>query len=114
MSCPPAGDGPESATQRPTHNWRPTVVQGAALWLLLAVALAAPLGGALELGVALAGLFIAPVLPVALCCDYRQARRYGECSPGVVPYLENLGVDLATTLTRDEPLGSARGQAGEC
>jgi len=90
------------------------VVQGAVLWLLLAVALAAPLGGVLDRAVTLLGLFVAPVLPVALYFDSRQARAYGECSPGLGPYLRNLRADLATTLTRGEPLGSARGQAGEC
>jgi len=115
MSCPEAdsesASGPGSATaanRRPEHNWRPTVVHGAALWLLLGVAASLPLSGPVEFGIAVAAVFVVPVLPVALCCDYLQARAYNECSPGVSAYASNLWRDLMTTLWSREPLGSAR------
>jgi len=95
-------------TGQPTHNWRPTAVHGAALWLLLAVAAALPLGGPLTLGIAAVAVLAAPVLPVALYCDYRQARAYNKCSPGITAYAGNLWHDLVTTVREREPLGSAR------
>ena len=114
MSCPerkPSGrlEPGAVAGELPTHNWRPTVVHGAALWLLVGVAAALPLGGAFGFGLAVVAVFVVPVFPVALCCDYRQARALGECAPGVVAYGKNLGHDLLTTLVYREPLGSDRG-----
>ncbi|MBX0322133.1 hypothetical protein EGH21_03705 [Halomicroarcula sp. F13] len=110
---PPASDA--SRGRVPTHNWRPTVVHGAVLWaLLLGAALAVPAGHPLELGVAVAGVFVLPVLPVALCCDYRQARRAGTCGPGVAAYLANLARDVRTTLTRGDALGSERRAFDSC
>jgi len=115
MSCPEAdsesASGPGSATaanRRPEHNWRPTVVHGAALWLLLGVAAALPLSGPVEFGIAVAAVFVVPVLPVALCCDYLQARAYNECSPGVTAYASNLWQDVQTTVVHRTPLGSDR------
>jgi len=84
------------------------------MWVLLGVAMLLPLGGPAQFAVGIVGLFTAPVFPVALCCDYRQARAYGECAPGVGAYLRNLGHDVATTLTRRDPLGSARGRVSQC
>ncbi|MBX0297132.1 hypothetical protein [Haloarcula nitratireducens] len=116
MSCSPS-NSPErepsearTASGRfPSHNWRPTVVHGALLWaLLLAVGAPAPTGHPLSLGVSLVAVFAAPVLPVALFFDYRQARRVGTCDSGLVAYLGNLAWDVRTLFTRGDPLGSAR------
>jgi len=95
-------------TSQPTHNWRPTVVHGAALWLLLSVAAALPLGGPLSLGIAALAVLAAPMFPVSLYCDYRQARARGECEPGVAAYARNLWRDVVTTVARRTPLGSER------
>ncbi|QIO21984.1 hypothetical protein [Haloarcula sp. JP-L23] len=124
MSCEPSKpprrerESPASDASRgrlPAHNWRPTVVHGAILWtLLLGAALVVPAGHPLELGVAVAGVFVLPTLPVALCCDYRQARRAGACDPGVEAYLRNLAYDVRTTLIRGDSLGSERRAFDSC
>ncbi|MDS0280885.1 hypothetical protein [Haloarcula onubensis] len=111
MSCPQTDEDTASASPavaRPGHNWRPTVVQGALLWLVVGTAWLLPLAGPLSLGTAAVSVFVAPVLPVALCCDYRQARANGECGAGVGAYLRNLAADVLTTVRDREPLGSAR------
>ena len=92
----------------PAHNWRPTVVQGGALWLLVGVAWLLPLSGPLALGTAVVSVFVAPVLPVALWCDYLQARAHGECNAGAGAYVETLARDVLTTVRDRDPLGSAR------
>ena len=96
------------ATGQPAHNWRPTVVHGAALWLLLGIAAALPVGGPLTLGITVVAVLAAPAFPVALYCDYRQARASNRCDPGVAAYAGNLRHDLVTTVRDREPLGSAR------
>ena len=103
-----------SRTGQPVHNWRPTVVHGALLWLLLGVGFVLPLGGQFSLGLGIIALFVVPVFPVALCCDYRQARAAGECDPGLRAYLHSLGADVVTTVTEGESLGSERGRAEQC
>lgn len=114
MSCPPTDDGSwnrlarRGATGRPEHNWRPTVVHGAALWLLLGVAAALPLGAPVDLGVAAAGVLVVPALPVALWCDYRQARAYNDCGAGASAYVRNLARDVLSRVVDGEALGSAR------
>ncbi|WP_254279907.1 hypothetical protein [Haloarcula marina] len=119
MSCPRAGAsgepsqsgaGSDAAVGRfPPHNWRPTVVHGALLWVVLAVAATlVPAGNPLEIGVAVVGVFTGPVLPVALSCDYLQSRRAGACAPGLRAYLANVARDVRTTLTRGDSLGSER------
>lgn len=112
MSCQSSERRDRVAGDRPAHNWRPTVVHGAAAWLLVGLAATVVQSGPVTLGVTVAGVFVAPVLPVALYCDYRQARAVGSCGPGVVAYCRNLGRDVVTTLTGREPLGSARKQFG--
>jgi len=102
------GDRRRGVTTQPTHNWRPTVVHGAVLWLLLGVAATLARGGALTLGIAAVAVLAAPVFPVALYCDYRQARTRGECEPGIVAYARNLGRDVLTTIFHQTPLGSDR------
>ncbi|WP_276270768.1 hypothetical protein [Haloarcula litorea] len=106
-----------SATERttPTHNWRPTVVHGAAALALLGVAaLAVPAGHPLSVGVGVAAVLVAPTLPVALYCDYRQARRAGTCDPGPAAYLRNLARDVRGTVAGESALGSARRAFARC
>lgn len=110
MSCQSSERRDRVAGERPTHNWRPTVVHGAAAWLLVGLAATVVQSGPLALGVTVAGVFVAPVLPVALYCDYRQARAVGSCDPGIAAYSRNLGRDVLTTLAGRGPLGSARWQ----
>lgn len=112
---PPATDtGDPGTVHPPRHNWRPTVVQGGAVWLLLTAVFAAPLGATAQLGAGLVGLCTAPIVPVALYCDYRQTQRHEKCAPGVGTYLRNLGHDVVTTLTERESLGSERGRLDRC
>ena len=129
MSCPcsldagaPPGrssDDGSAASERlgglPAHNWRHTVVYGLVFWaVVLGAWVAVPAGHPFQLGVALSGLFAAPLLPVALCCDYRQAREFGTCDPGVRAYLANLATDLATAITGRRPLGDERREFTRC
>lgn len=81
---------------------------------MLAVGTPVPTGHPLSLGVSLVTVFAAPILPVALFFDYRQARRVGTCDPGPVAYFHNLAWDVRTLLTRGDPLGSARRQFDTC
>ncbi|WP_324663386.1 hypothetical protein [Haloarcula sediminis] len=108
MSCQSSERSDRVAGDRPAHDWRPTVVHGAAAWLLVGLAAAVVQSGPVALGVTVAGVFVAPVLPVALYCDYRQARAAGSCDPGIAAYCRNLGRDVLTTLLAREPLGSGR------
>jgi hypothetical protein len=133
MSCPlssatgestggPVTDGtPDDASSRirgyelPTHNWRHTVVYGVVFWAVVAAAwLAVPAGHPFQLGVTLSGLFAAPLLPVALCCDYRQARHVGTCDPGFRAYLSNLVRDVKTAATGQSALGDQRREFIRC
>ncbi|MBV0903621.1 hypothetical protein [Haloarcula salina] len=131
MSCPcsldagaPPGDASADAEDTrsrerggrlPTHNWRHTVVYGLVFWAVVIGAwIAVPAGHPFQLGVALSGLFAAPLLPVALCCDYRQARQFGTCEPGVRAYLANLATDLATALAGRRALGDERREFTRC
>jgi len=133
MSCPVSpstgdsssgavtGDTPDDSPSRirgyelPTHNWRHTVVYGAVFWAIVAAAwLAVPAGHPFQLGVTLSGLFAAPLLPVALWCDYRQARGFGTCDPGVQAYLSNLIRDIKTAGTGQSALGDQRREFLRC
>ena len=133
MSCPlssttgestggPVTDGtPDDASPRihgyelPTHNWQHTVIYGVVFWAVVAAAwLAVPAGHPFQLGVTPSGLFAAPLLPVALCCDYRQARGVGACGPGVRAYLSNLVRDIATAVTGQSALGDQRREFIRC
>ena len=133
MSCsvpPSAGESPggpvtggtsdDSPPRRrsyelPAHNWRHTVVYGAVFWTVVATAwLAVPAGHPFQLGVTLSGLFAAPLLPVALWCDYRQARRVGTCDPGVRAYLSNLRRDITTAAIGRSALGDQRREFLRC
>ncbi|WP_277540094.1 hypothetical protein [Haloarcula laminariae] len=108
MSCQSSKRSERATEGAPGHNWRPTVVHGAAAWLLVGLAATVVQGGPVELGVTVAGVFVAPVLPVALYCDYHQARAADACAPGLVAYGRNLARDLLTTLIAREPLGNGR------
>lgn len=91
------------------------MVYGLVFWaVVLGAWVAVPAGHPFQLGVALSGLFAAPLLPVALCCDYRQAREFGTCDPGVRAYLANLATDLATAITGRRPLGDERREFTRC
>ncbi|GCF14270.1 hypothetical protein Harman_22050 [Haloarcula mannanilytica] len=80
----------------------------AAAWLVV------PAGHPFQLGVTLSGLFAAPLLPVALCCDYRQARHIGTCDPGPRAYLSNLARDIKTAVTGQSALGDQRREFLRC
>ncbi|KAA9406207.1 hypothetical protein Har1131_05075 [Haloarcula sp. CBA1131] len=118
---PAAGGTPDEPSSRirryelPTHNWRHTVIYGVVFWAVVAAAwLAVPAGHPFQLGVTLSGLFAAPLLPVALCCDYRQARRVGTCDPGLRAYLSNLVRDIKTAVTGQSALGDQRREFIRC
>ncbi|KZX47342.1 hypothetical protein [Haloarcula sp. K1] len=118
---PTAGDTPDESASRirgyelPTHNWRHTVIYGVVFWAVVAAAwLAVPAGHPFQLGVTLSGLFAAPLLPVALYCDYRQARRVGTCDPGLRAYLSNLVRDIKTAVTGQSALGDQRREFIRC
>lgn len=99
----------------PTHNWRHTVVYGIVFWAVVAAAwLAVPASHPFQLGVTLSGLFAAPLLPVALWCDYRQARGFGTCDPGPRAYLSNLVRDIKTAGTGQSSLGDQRREFLRC
>jgi len=133
MSCPVSpstaespdgaatGDTPGDASSGargyglPAHNWRHTVVYGVVSWTVVTAAwLAVPAGHPFQLGITLSGLFAAPLLPVALCCDYRQARRVGACDPGIRAYLSNLVRDIKTAVTGQSALGDQRREFIRC
>ena len=124
MSCsvsPSTGDTPDGSAPRirghelPTHNWRHTVVYGVVFWAVVAAAwLAVPASHPFQLGVTLSGLFAAPLLPVALWCDYRQARGFGTCDPGLRAYLSNLIRDIKTAGTGQSALGDQRREFLRC
>jgi hypothetical protein len=118
---PVTGGTPDNSSSRirgyelPTHNWRHTVIYGVVFWAVVAAAwLAVPAGHPFQLGVTLSGLFAAPLLPVALCCDYRQARRVGTCDPGLRAYLSNLVRDIKTAVTGQSALGDQRREFIRC
>ncbi|AUG48270.1 hypothetical protein BVU17_12330 [Haloarcula taiwanensis] len=99
----------------PTHNWRHTLIYGVVFWAVVAAAwLAVPTGHPFQLGVTLSGLFAAPLLPVALLCDYRQAREFGTCEPGLRAYLSNLARDIKTAGTGQSALGDERREFLSC
>ncbi|KOX93621.1 hypothetical protein [Haloarcula rubripromontorii] len=133
MSCPlspstgespgepiPGGTSDKSSSrvrgyELPTHNWRHTLIYGVVFWAVVAAAwLAVPAGHPFQLGVTLSGLFAAPLLPVALWCDYRQARAVGTCDPGLRAYLSNLGRDIKTAGTGQSALGDERREFLRC
>jgi hypothetical protein len=118
---PVTGGTPDDSSSRirgyelPAHNWRHTVLYGVVSWAVVAAAwLAVPAGHPFQLGVTLSGLFAAPLLPVALCCDYQQARRVGTCDPGLRAYLSNLVRDVKTTVTGRSELGDQRREFIRC
>ncbi|MDS0220509.1 hypothetical protein NDI54_03990 [Haloarcula sp. S1AR25-5A] len=118
---PVAGDASADAPSHdrgyelPAHNWRHTVIYGAVFWAVVAAAwLVVPAGHPFQLGVTLSGLFAAPLLPVALCCDYRQARHVGTCDPGPRAYLSNLVRDIKTAVTGQSTLGDQRREFLRC
>jgi hypothetical protein len=118
---PVTGDAPEEAPSHshgyglPAHNWRHTVIYGVVFWAVVAAAwLVVPAGHPFQLGVTLSGLFAAPLLPVALCCDYQQARRVGTCDPGPRAYLSNLVLDIKTAVTGQSALGDQRREFLRC
>lgn len=117
QSGPAVGSAPDETHggDLPAHNWRHTVSYGLVFWAAVAAAwLLVPAGHPLQLGVVLSGLFAAPLLPVALCCDYRQARRIGACEPDVRAYLSNLGRDIATAIAGRRALGEERREFLQC
>ncbi len=73
-----------------------------------------PTGHPFQLGVTLSGLFAAPLLPVALWCDYRQAREFGTCDPGLQAYLSNLIRDIKTAGTGPSVLARQRREFLRC
>jgi len=108
-------DSPSQRYELPAHNWRHTVIYGVVFWTVVVAAwLAVPSGHPFRVGVTLSGLFAAPLLPVALCCDYRQARGVGACGPGVRAYLSNLVRDIATAVTGQSALGDQRREFIRC
>jgi len=118
---PVTGGAPDDSSSRsrgyelPTHNWRHTVIYGVVFWAVVAATwLAVPAGHPFQLGVTLSGVFAAPLLPVALCCDYRQARRVGTCDPGLRAYLSNLVRDIKTAVTGQSALGDQRREFIRC
>jgi hypothetical protein len=133
MSCsvsPSTGESPDGAVTNdtpgdassaargyglPAHNWRHTVVYGVVSWTVVATAwLILPAGHPFQLGITLSGLFAAPLLPVALWCDYRQARGFGTCDPGPQAYLSNLVRDIKTAVTGQSDLGDQRREFLRC
>ncbi|KAA9399941.1 hypothetical protein Har1130_02335 [Haloarcula sp. CBA1130] len=116
-----AGDAPDESSSRirgyelPTHNWRHTVIYGVVFWAVVAATwLAVPVGHPFQLGVTISGLFAAPLLPVALYCDYRQARRVGTCEPGPRAYCVNFVRDIKTAVTGQSALGDQRREFLRC
>ncbi|MFB6224322.1 MAG: hypothetical protein ABEH86_11700 [Haloarcula sp.] len=129
MSCsaspptgrPATGSPPDDTSSQlrgdelPVHNWRHTVIYGVVFWATVVGGwLVVPASHPLQLGVALSGLFAAPLLPVALYCDYHQARRGGTCDPGLRAYLSNLVRDITTAVTGRSGLGEQRREFIRC
>ncbi len=93
----------------PETNWRSAIAQGAAVWMALIVGFAVlPAGHPLLDGIAASTLLGAPLLPVALFMDLRQARRASNCPPTIGVYFSNLLADVADSIVNRTAFGTGR------
>lgn len=124
MTFTPSTDAPKAASKSaqattrprlPANNWRAIICQGLALWVVVfAGFLGLPPRHPLQFGVAIATIYVVPLVPISLYLDVRQAHRTSGCQLTVRTYARNLACDFANCVRRDGSLGDARRDLAAC
>jgi hypothetical protein len=124
VTSTPSTDAPKAASKRAqattrprllANNWRAIICQGLVFWIVVfAGFLGFPPGHPLQLGVAIATIYVAPLVPIGLYLDVRQAHRTSGCRLTVRTYARNLARDFANCFRRNVSLGDARRDLVAC
>jgi hypothetical protein len=124
VTSTPSTDAPKAASKRaqtttrprlPANNWRAIICQGLVFWIVVFTGfLGLPPRHPLQFGVAIATIYVVPLVPIGLYLDVRQAHRTSECRLAVRTYARNLARDFANCVRRDSSLGDARRDLVAC
>jgi hypothetical protein len=105
----------QSDTHPPATNWRPVIAQGIAIWLAILIGLVyVPSSHPAAVGIVLSMILGAPLLPVALVADLRQARHVSECPPTTGEYFQNVLTDMTSSVFNRTALGTERTALFDC
>lgn len=124
MTSTPPTDAPAAASKRaqattrprlPANNWRVIICQGLVFWIVVfAGFLGLPPRHPLQFGVAIATIYVVPLVPIGLYLDVRQAHRTSECRLTVRTYARNLARDFVNCFPRDSSFGDSRQDLVAC
>ena len=102
-------------TSPPAATWRPTIVEGIAIWVATLFGfILLPAGHPLVIGIALSTVLGGPLFPIALLADLRQTQTMSNCPPTLSEYSRNISTDILDSLLNQTALGTTRASLFNC